>query len=94
MKFSLREVFDIHTKGSVGSGETSSLLEAYGLLEESADAQHESDSSLDGIHQAVNQILEGTNTTTATSEMHNTSDKRQVNRDDLVLDRWRKMAGL
>jgi hypothetical protein len=94
MKFSLREVFDIHARGSVGSDETSSLLEAYGLLEESENVQHKSDDSLEEIYQAVNQILEGTNTTTSTDEMRNTSDKRQVNRDDLVLDRWRKMAGL
>ena len=52
MKFSLREVFNIHSRGSVGSDETSSLLEAYGLLEESENVQHKSDDSLEEIYQA------------------------------------------
>lgn len=91
MKFSLREVFNIHTDESTSS-ETASLLESYGL-NTSTERNHQDDSvTLEGIQNAVNQLLEGR--TPEIKEDSSKSIKRSVNRDDLVLDRWRKMAGL
>jgi len=99
MKFSLREVFDIHTQdGTPVRGETSALLESYGLIDSPRDAENKnqlSEDSLDEIHRAVTNLLEGASHLTETQESQpEPTKKMSVNRDDLVLDRWRKMAGL
>jgi len=97
MKFSLREVFNIHSSDSPDQGETSRLLEMYEILNVSSPASNtrvDSDETLEGIQRAVNQMLEGVNNSVTSNDSTNPSPKKVVNRDDLVLDRWRKMAGL
>jgi hypothetical protein len=99
MKFSLREVFDIRTHDDVASRrETSALLESYGLIDSSGDAENKnqlSEDKIDEIHRAVTTLLEGTSPLTEAQEAQpEPTKKTNVNRDDLVLDRWRKMAGL
>lgn len=92
MKFSLREVFNICDADNASSSETSSLLEMYGLTRSSEVDDQNINMTIEGIQTAVNQILEGHAPESKETAMSQT--KRSVNRDDLVLDRWRKMAGL
>lgn len=95
MKFSLREVFNIHTQAKESASDTSTLLEMYGLNREAQREDKDSEArgvTVEGIQKAVDQLLEGR--VSSESVAPPTAEKKTVNRDDLVLDRWRKMAGL
>jgi len=96
MKYSLRDIYDFDNLRSVT--DTRQLMEEYGLLE-GAVPPAESETAEAPVP-AGGGSSEGTSGGAAVEAEASTVKEsvsrvqRSVNRDDLVLDRWRKLAGL
>lgn len=89
MKYSLKDIYDLDKLTDIT--ETHRLLEEYGILDEAPSSAHEGDDagSASVTEPAVKKTPDAQVNESAQPARH-----RIINRDDLVLDRWRKMAGL
>ena len=103
MKFSLKDIFDSTSNNT--DSPTRKLLESYGIIDESESSQDdevkpdkpgEDESEVDDNDDTSNILTDTDDKTTATEGVVVQKEHRtlRVNRDDLVLSRWRTMAGL